>query len=129
MKNKTFQDFVATQLQTFDVLTFTALWANSADGKLMISFFIFPQKAGFNISSKLSPLETICMKCQNLFLVNKNNNNISTYLLLKNLPRMLSVKGTFNDLVYLIRSLYPLFPAPEVFAITNTCIFRLWSSF
>ena len=42
------------------------VWANSADNKLMI-FFIFSQKIGFDISGKLSPRETICMKCQSLF--------------------------------------------------------------
>ena len=30
-------------------------------------FLIFSQKIGFNISCKLPPLETICMKCQILF--------------------------------------------------------------
>ena len=30
-------------------------------------FSYFSQKAGFDISCKLSPLETICMKCQNPF--------------------------------------------------------------
>ena len=30
-------------------------------------FLIFPRKTGFDIACKLSPLETICMKCQNLF--------------------------------------------------------------
>ena len=29
--------------------------------------FYFSQKKGFHISCKLSPMETICMKCQNLF--------------------------------------------------------------
>ena len=35
-------------------------------------FLIFPQKAGFDISCKLSPLETICMKCQNRLSGKKN---------------------------------------------------------
>ena len=38
-------------------------WANSADDKVMP----FSQKTGFDISCKLSPLETICLKCQKLF--------------------------------------------------------------
>ena len=41
------------------------LWANSADDKLVFSYF--SQKTGFDISCKLSPQETICMKCQILF--------------------------------------------------------------
>ena len=48
-------------------LTFTTLLANSADNKLVMFFSYFSQETGFAISSKLSPLETICMKWQNLF--------------------------------------------------------------
>ena len=41
-----------------------ALWVKfSADDILKY----FPQKTGFDISCKLSTLETICMKCQILF--------------------------------------------------------------
>ena len=58
------------------VLTFTTLLANSPDDKL-IFFFLFCQTTEFDISCKLSPLETICMKCQNLFQI---------------LPRVLSIK-------------------------------------
>ena len=36
-------------------LTFTTLWADSADDKVII--FFFPQKIGFDISCKLSPKE------------------------------------------------------------------------
>ena len=38
---------------------------NSAD--ILKYFSYFPQKIGFGISCKLSPRETICLKCQNLF--------------------------------------------------------------
>ena len=69
--------------------TFTTLWANSADNILMTSYF--SQKTGFDISSKQSPLETICMKNQNLFSV-KNKKNISKCHLLKFLLRELNVK-------------------------------------
>ena len=34
---------------------------------MMIFFFNFSQKTGFDITCKLSPMETICMKCLNLF--------------------------------------------------------------
>ena len=45
-------------------LTFCTLLANSADKKLVIFYSsYFSQKTGFNISCKLSPLETIYMKC------------------------------------------------------------------
>ena len=39
-------------------------------------FFFSSQKTGFDISCKLSPVETICMKCQVLFS-GKNNKNIT----------------------------------------------------
>ena len=38
-------------------------------------FFYFFQKTGSDISCKLSPVETICMKCQNLFS-GENKKNI-----------------------------------------------------
>ena len=48
-----------------------ARWVKiSADNILDISL-IFCQKIGFDISCKLSPWETICIKCQNLFSGNK----------------------------------------------------------
>ena len=48
-------------------------------------FSYFSQKTGFYISCKLSPLETICMKCQNL-ISGENKKNISICFLLKILP-------------------------------------------
>ena len=54
-------------------LTFNTLLAYSADHKLMIFFSYFSQKTGFDISCKLSPLGTICMKCQSLFSVENKN--------------------------------------------------------
>ena len=53
-------------------------------------FSYFSQKTGFDISCKLSPLETICMKCQSCFL-SKIRKNISICCLLKILPRVLSL--------------------------------------
>ena len=47
-------------------LTITNHCADSPNDKLLI-FFLFSQKTGFDISCKLSPMETICMKCQYLF--------------------------------------------------------------
>ena len=41
-------------------LTLTTLWANSADDKLKISFLFFPE-------NRISPMETICLKCLILF--------------------------------------------------------------
>ena len=70
----------------------TTLWANtatSADDKMVLFFSCFPQNTGFDISSKLSPME-ICMTCQILFS-GENKKNISNCRLLKILPRVLSV--------------------------------------
>ena len=63
----------------------------TADSKRV--FIYFYQETGLDISCKLSPLETICMKCQNLF----SGENISICCLLKILPRVLSVKLYRDD--------------------------------
>ena len=55
-------------------IPFTTHWANSADDKLMI---FFPDNR-LNISCKLSTLETICLKCQDLF---SGQNKIFFFLL------------------------------------------------
>ena len=64
-----------------------SLGDNSADNKL-ITFF--SQKTGFDISCKLSPLETICMKCQSLFS-GKNNKIFEIVICWFFLPSILSV--------------------------------------
>ena len=50
---------------------------------------------GFDISCKLSPLDTVCMKCEILFS-GKIKKNISKCRPLKILPRMLSIKNVFS---------------------------------
>ena len=55
-------------------------------------FFFFFQKTGFDILCKLSSLETICSKFQNLFS-GKNKKNISICHLPKILPRVLSINN------------------------------------
>ena len=55
-------------------------------------FLIFSEKTGFGILCKLSPIEQIYLKCQNLF-TRKNKKNISKCLL-KFLPTALSVTST-----------------------------------
>ena len=47
-------------------LAFSTVWTNSADD-ILISFSFFKKKRDFDISCKLSPNETICMKFQSLF--------------------------------------------------------------
>ena len=46
---------------------------------MMKYFSYLSQKTGFDISCKLSPMETICMKCQILFS-RKNKKNIVNLL-------------------------------------------------
>ena len=58
----------------------------------------FSQETGFDISCKLSPQETICIKYQTPF--SGKNKNISKCHLLKNLPGMLSVKGLIQILCF-----------------------------
>ena len=78
---------------TNTVLTFTVLWINTADDKLMIILLFFPKQTGFDFSCKLFQMETICMKSQILF-PGKTKKNISICRLLKFLSRMVSVKAT-----------------------------------
>ena len=50
-------------------------------------FFLFSQKTGFDISCKLSPKETICMKCQNpVFWKNKKN----IFVICRNSPEVVN---------------------------------------
>ena len=60
-------------------------------------FPIFPQKTGSDISCKLSPLETICMKCHILFSGKNKIFFFSNCCLLKILPRVLSVNAYANN--------------------------------
>ena len=63
------------------LFTFTTPWADSVDEKLAV----FSQKIGNDITDKLSPEETICMKCQPISR-KKNTKNVSTCRLLKYSP-------------------------------------------
>ena len=87
--DKYVKDFRCPIFKGSTVLTFTTLWANSAD-KVDDIFSYFSQNTSFGISCKLSPLETVCMKYQNLFS-GKNKKNMSICCLLKILPWMLSI--------------------------------------
>ena len=58
------------------LLTHCMLKKNSADNILKY-FSYFSKKIGFDTSCKLSPKETICMKCQILFSRKKKKKNIS----------------------------------------------------
>ena len=55
-----------------------ACWVKiSADDTFKSLFLFFPEKKSFDISCKLSPKQTICMKCQSLLSVKNTNNVIS----------------------------------------------------
>ena len=97
--NKLFRNI--TSQNTCKELKFTiaTIWANSA-GDTLISFSYFTHKVDFDISCKLSPRETICLKCQSLFS-GRYKNNISKCLL-NFLPIMLSVK--FLGILFFLRS-------------------------
>ena len=45
------------------------LWIKLSADDILKYFSYFFQETGFDIPSRLSPMETVCMKCQNLFLV------------------------------------------------------------
>ena len=90
-------------------LTFTTLSANSADDKLMIFFLIFfPENRKW--------METICMKCQILFLI-KIKKILQIVIagklsLLKILPRVLSDKVSQEcskySIIHWLSALFPL---------------------
>ena len=52
-----------------------ALWVKFSADYILKYFSQFSLKSGFDISCKLSPMETICMKCQILFS-GKNKKNV-----------------------------------------------------
>ena len=62
-----------------------ALWVKFSADDILKYFSYFSQKTGFDISCKLSPLETICMKCQILFW--GKIRKISPICRLLNMPR------------------------------------------
>ena len=87
------------QLPSLEAYPILLTFTNLADGILKY-FSYFSQETGCDISCKLSPLETTCMKCQLLFSV-ENKKNISVCRLLKILPRVRSIKLSFMFKVHL----------------------------
>ena len=86
------------------LLTFTTLRVISADKKLTILFSYFSWKTGFDISCKLSPEESICMKHQTCFL-GKIRINISKCRLLKILPGRLSINTEYGIFISFIKKI------------------------
>ena len=89
--DKNFPGYQEKELRTIDIIdpengeTVHQIHDPAADGLTCVSnfsrqhfkiFFLLFQKTGFEFSCKLSPMETICMKCQNLFSW-KNKKKIS----------------------------------------------------
>ena len=85
-------------------------------------FFFFSQKTGFDISCKLSPIETICMKCQILFSGKNKKKYISICHLLKFLPRVLSVNVFVAFKVS--KSIYIVFSSGTIVKIIRTSLVR-----
>ena len=59
--------------------------------KRYIEFFLFPQKTEFDMSCQLSPIETLCLKCQILFS-GRNKKNIIILSSAKLAQRVVMVK-------------------------------------
>ena len=71
----------------------------SAD--ILIFFSYFPRKTGFDISFKLSPLGTICMRCQ-ILSSGKNKKNITNLSSVELSQRMVMVKYIFSKITRLM---------------------------
>ena len=69
---------------------------NSAGDKFVAYFSYFTQKISFDFPHKLIPLNTICVKGQNLVSVKKIRTNISECRLRKVLTCMQSVNHLFS---------------------------------
>ena len=67
-----------------------ALWVKFSADDILKYFFYFSQKTGYDISCKLSPKETICMKCQILFF-GKNKKKIINLSSAENVQRVVKV--------------------------------------
>ena len=72
-------------------LTFTTLWAHSAEDKLVIFFSYFSHKTGFDISCKLSPMDGDNLHEMSNPVFRKIKKKKSKCCLLKILPIVLSV--------------------------------------
>ena len=62
---------------------------------VMSIYIYFSQKIGFDISCKLFPKETICMKCPNLFSWKKKKINIINLSVTELTQRAVTLKGKF----------------------------------
>ena len=79
-------------------LTLCMLGKNFSRQYLEIFFFYFSYKIEFDTSCKLSPKETICMKCQILFS-RKNKKNITSLSSAESALSVVSVKLREKGLV------------------------------
>ena len=67
------------------------LWVKFSADDILKYFPYFSQKTGFDISCKLSPMETICIKCK-ILLSGKKKKNITNLLSAENAQRVVKVK-------------------------------------
>ena len=92
-------------------LAFSTLGKIFSKRHIKVFFFLFFQKTGFDSSFKLSPLETIWMKCQILFSGKKKENiiNLSSAELAKRelkVKKCFGTKGTTNLICCLLIACY-----------------------
>ena len=76
------------------------LRTHSADDKLLMFCYFFPENGFWHFMQTVSCVETVCMKCQSPFS-GKNKKNISKYLL-KFLPSMQSINFSLNKSILLL---------------------------
>ena len=81
---QTWMEFTFTELR---VLTFTTLWANSADNKLMTNFLFLTEKKDLTFHTNYLCWRQLVWNVKTW----KSKKNISIYRLLQILPRVLSV--------------------------------------
>ena len=75
-----------------------ALWVKFSADNILKYFSFVSQKTGFDISCKLSPMETICIKCQIQFF-GKNKKNIINLLSAECDHRVVKVINYFSNTV------------------------------
>ena len=100
-------------------------------GKTLITlkyfFLFFFQKTGSDIPCQLSPMETICMKCQKLFS-GKNMKNITNMTSAKLAQRVVKVKQFQSFKICMLRIRF-CFDRPEVTSTYQLAIYLIISKF
>ena len=71
-----------------------ALWVKFSAEDILKHFSYCSQKTGFDISCKLSPMETVCMQCQILFSWKKKENINLSSAVWQRVPGYKTITGT-----------------------------------